>query len=91
MASGPERRPGEGALGGSEQAAYSGRAGKLGSVASLLALGRVGFRPRRSGPETPEPGPSGPEGETFCPSSAAFQGPRSGQARGCPADAVPQA
>lgn len=84
MASGPERRPGEGALGGSGQAAYSGRAGKLGSVASLLALGRVGFRPRRSGPETPEPGPSGPDGETFCPSSAAFQGPGSGQARSCP-------
>lgn len=56
----------------------------MGSVASLLALRRVGIRPRRSGPEMPEPGPSGTEGETFCPSASAFQCPRSGPARGCP-------
>lgn len=50
MASSPKWRSGEGSLGDSGQAACGGRVSKLGSVASLLALGRVGFQPRRSGP-----------------------------------------
>lgn len=36
------------------------------------------------GPGMQEPGPSSIGGKTFCPPSAAFQGPRPGQARGCP-------
>lgn len=91
LASTPEWRSGPAALGGSGQAACGGRAGKADLDASLLALGRKGFRPRRLGTEMLEPGPSGTGARRFVPLRTP-SGVR-GQARFTATwtDAVPQA